>query len=60
MNDVLGYLNMLPEKFAQMDCDSVELPFEKEKSDFLVPQKMINLLKIFKPIKFVDSYFRPR
>ncbi|HDL18949.1 MAG TPA: hypothetical protein ENH29_07830 [Bacteroidetes bacterium] len=51
MNHVPGSLNTLPEKFAQLDCDSVELLFEKGKSDFFVTQKMLNALKTFKPNK---------
>jgi len=58
IHDILGSMDTLADKFADLDCNSLELSFEKEKSDFLVSQKMVNLLKTFKPIKSVDSYFQ--
>lgn len=56
INDLLGSLDRLAEEFAQLDIDSVEMPFEKEEIDPFVPQKIINALKTFKPMEYV-AYF---
>lgn len=59
INDLLfGSINNLPEVFAQLDCNAADLPFEKEKLDLLIPQKILNVVKNLKPIECVDSFLK--
>jgi hypothetical protein len=59
INELLdGSIDTLPKMFAQLDANAVELPFEKEKLDVLVPQKILNFLKNFKPIERIDFYMK--
>ena len=58
INDMLGSIDRLPEVFAQLDCDAAELPFEKEKLDMVVPQKILNAVKNLKPIELVDAFMK--
>jgi len=57
VSSMFGLIDNLVNKFAQLDRDSVELPFEKEKLDLFVPQKIQKFLKTFKSKECVDTYF---
>jgi len=58
INDILGSIDRLPELFAHLDYDAAEIPFEIEKLDMGVPQKILNAIKKLKPIELVDAFMK--
>jgi len=58
INDLLGSINRLPELFAQLDRNAAELPFEKEKLNSVLPQKILNVLTNLTPIQWMESLMK--